>query len=137
FQIIGRGPRKPYLEKRVEEKNLPNCQFLSFQSDEMFPYSLSAADIGVVILDEKTSKGSVPSKSYNLMSYGIPSLYIASEDSQLKIYTEKYNHGKCFSKDDLSEIKEYILQLAKNTDLYHEISLNAEKASNDFRRINA
>ena len=78
FQIIGRGPRKSKLENLVKEKNLPNCVFLPFQTDDMFPYSLSAADVGVVILDETTSKGSVPSKSYNLMSYGIPSLYIAS-----------------------------------------------------------
>jgi len=91
FQIIGRGTRKPVLEKIVKEKNLENCTFLPFQSNEMFPFSLSAADLGVVILDETTSKGSVPSKSYNLMSYGIPSLYIASEDSQLYHYAGYYN----------------------------------------------
>ena len=71
FQIIGRGPRKSELENLVQKKNLSNCFFLPFQSDYMFPYSLSAADVGVVILDETTSKGSVPSKSYNLMSYGL------------------------------------------------------------------
>ena len=81
FQIIGRGPRVPALQKMVEEKKLPNCTFLPFQSDEMFPFSLSAADLGIVILDELTSKGSVLSKSYNLMSYGIPSVYIAGQDS--------------------------------------------------------
>src|SRR5690606_34843304 len=70
IQIIGRGPRKPVLERLVAEKNLANCQFLPFQSDEMFPYSLSAADVGVVILDPRISQGSVPSKTYNLMAYG-------------------------------------------------------------------
>ena len=71
FQIIGRGPRVPALQKMVEEKKLPNCTFLPFQTDEMFPFSLSAADLGIVILDELTSKGSVPSKSYNLMRKAI------------------------------------------------------------------
>src|SRR5690554_4223019 len=104
FQIIGRGPRKLTLQKLVKEKDLPNCSFLPFQSDDMFPFSLSAADVGVVILDETTSKGSVPSKSYNLMSYGIPALYIASQDSQLHLYAEKYKHAACFTKNEKHEI---------------------------------
>jgi hypothetical protein len=137
FQIIGRGPRKSVLEKIVKEKNLPNCIFLSFQSDDMFPYSLSAADLGVVILDETTSKGSVPSKSYNLMSYGIPSLYVASKDSQLEVYAMKYGHAKCFSKNELSKISSFIIDLKNNKETHEAMSLKAVKASKDFKRDNA
>lgn len=137
FQIIGRGPRKAILEKVVQERQLPNCMFLPFQSDEMFPYSLGAADMGVVILDETTSKGSVPSKSYNLMSYGIPSLYIASEDSQLALYAEKYEHGKCFKKLDLQAAADWILEVSKNPKEVKRMSENAVTASSDFKRANA
>ena len=137
FQIIGRGPRVPHLKALVEEKKLPNCQFLPFQSDEMFPYSLSAADLGVVILDEVASKGSVPSKSYNLMSYGIPSLYIASEDSELYDYTVEYNHAKCVDYNKLDEAKDFILYLKGNNETYQRYSDNALEASKNFRRSNA
>jgi hypothetical protein len=137
FQIIGRGPRVPHLKSLVKEKNLPNCQFLPFQTDEMFPYSLSAADVGVVILDEATSKGSVPSKSYNLMSYGIPALYIAGSDSELYNYAEKYKNAKCINHDNLSEAVEFILQLKNNKDLKKQYSQNAVSASQNYRRSNA
>lgn len=137
FLIIGRGPRKPFLQQLVEEKNLPNCMFLPFQSDEMFPYSLSAADLGVVILDELTSKGSVPSKSFNLMSYGIPSLYIASLDSQLNFYAEKYRHARCFTKSNLEDAKSFILNLMGDKAAYQEFSNAALQASEDFKRDNA
>jgi len=137
FQIIGRGPRKSKLEILVKEKNLPNCVFLPFQTDDMFPYSLSAADVGVVILDETTSKGSVPSKSYNLMSYGIPSLYIASKDSQLYEYTKKYEHGACFSKNELRVVTEFLKNLSTNSLFYNEISSNAIEAAKNFKRENA
>ena len=137
FQIIGRGPRKKHLERLVKEKNLPNCMFLSFQSDDMFPYSLSAADLGVVILDEKTSKGSVPSKSFNLMSYGIPSLYIASKDSQLAVYTKRYQHAKLFSKENLSDVVKWIEMLSNSKDTQSFMSKNALKAAQDFKRDNA
>lgn len=137
FQIIGRGPRVPALQKMVEEKNLPNCMFLPFQSDQMFPFSLSAADLGIVILDELTSKGSVPSKSYNLMSYGIPSIYIAGEDSELHDYAQNYNAAKCFTERELNKAKEFILQISTNKQQWNEMSQNAMNTSKLFRRDNA
>jgi glycosyltransferase involved in cell wall biosynthesis len=137
FQIIGRGPRVPHLKRLVEEKQLPNCTFLPFQLDEMFPFSLAAADLGVVILDELTSKGSVPSKSYNLMSYGIPSLYIAAEDSELNDYANKFGHARCFSEQNIGLAVSFILKLSNDKQLSNELSLNAITASKNFRRSNA
>jgi len=137
FQIIGRGPRVPHLKRLVRDKNLPNCQFLPFQSDEMFPYSLSAADIGVVILDKSTSKGSVPSKSYNLMSYGIPALYVAGNDSELYEYAQKYQNARCVSHDNLKEAVAFILELKNNSDLRKKYADKAVKASKNYRRSNA
>jgi hypothetical protein len=137
FQIIGRGPRVQYLEKLVREKNLENCQFLPFQSDDMFPHSLSAADIGVVVLDKVTSKGSVPSKSYNLMNLGIPSLYIASKDSELYDYAQKFKHAECFQENELDKAVEYILALSKDKEMVKYYSGNAIKAAHKFKRENA
>ena len=137
FQIIGRGPRVPELQRMVVENKLPNCNFLPFQTDEMFPYSLSAASIGVVILDEKASTGSVPSKCYNLMSFGIPSLYFASSDSQLNEYCETYHHAECFDEIDLQGAKKYILNLKNNKEIYEKYSLNALLAAKNLKRDNA
>lgn len=137
FQIIGRGPRVPALQKIVEEKQLPNCTFLPFQTDEMFPFSLSATDLGIVILDELTSKGSIPSKSYNLMSYGIPSLYIAGEDSELKSYASLYQAAACYTERQLLEAKDFILDLSHNPQKWQTMSENASQTSKLFRRDNA
>jgi glycosyltransferase involved in cell wall biosynthesis len=137
FQIIGRGPRVPALKKMVEVKQLPNCFFLPFQSDEMFPYSLSAADLGIVILDELTSKGSIPSKSYNLMSYGIPSIYIAAEDSELNSYASLYHAAACYTERQLPEVKEFIVYLSSNSQKWETMSENAIQTSKLFRRENA
>lgn len=137
FQIIGRGPRMPILKKLVEEKELPNCMFLPFQPDDLFPYSLSAADVGVVILDELTSKGSVPSKSYNLMSMGIPSLYIASEDSELNDYSRRFEHAGCFAASELNRAVAFLRNLKESSTDYNTLSVNALKAAGSFRRDNA
>ena len=103
----------------------------------MFPYSLSAADMGVVILDETTSKGSVPSKSYNLMSYGIPSLYIASKDSQLNDYIQDFGHGACFSKSELNKVVTFLEKAASEILYYKMLSENSLNAAENFKRSNA
>lgn len=137
FQIIGRGPRVPVLQKMVEEKQLPNCRFLPFQTDEMFPYSLSACDLGIVILDEVTSKGSVPSKSYNLMSYGIPAVYVAGNDSELNDYAAKYQHAACFSESALDKARDFIIAMSRDKARWEAMSQNALQTSLLFRRDNA
>lgn len=137
FQIIGRGPRAVELKRAVEESGLENCQFLPFQSDQMFPYSLAAADLGVVILDELASKGSVPSKSYNLMSFGIPSLYIASPESELQSYADRFGHAVCVSGNELDAAVEFILELNQNRERYAEMAENSLAAAVNFQRGNA
>lgn len=137
FQIIGRGPRLPKIEQLIRERNLVNVQMLPFQSDELFPYSLSAAHLGVVSLHESVSRGSVPSKAYNLMSFGIPGLYIAGVDSELARYAREYEHAGCFAAKDIDGIAEFICELANNELLYRAMQIHAENASKHFRRGNA
>ena len=137
FQIVGRGPRVAVLKKLVEEKGLENCQFLPFQTDEMFPFSLAAADLGVVILDELTSKGSVPSKSYNLMAYGIPSLYIAAPDSELHAYAERYGHAVCLSETQLDQAVAFIADLSHNPERLRVMSARSLAAATHYKRDNA
>jgi glycosyltransferase involved in cell wall biosynthesis len=137
FQIIGRGPRRPHIERLVMEKKLKNVQFLPFQSDDMFPHSLSAANLGVVMLDSKVSRGSVPSKAYNLMSFGIPSLYVSAPDSQLALYAKRFQHAQCFTAEQIDQIVCFISMLAEDSALQRKMSLSAEMAASHFRPANA
>ena len=137
FQIIGRGPRKPLIERLVRERDLKNVQMLPFQSDDMFPFSLSAADLGVVILHDSVSRGSVPSKAYNLMSFGIPALYIAAEDSELARYARDFGSAACFTADQLNEMADFVRQLASDSAMNESMMALAESAAGHFRLDNA
>lgn len=137
FQIIGRGPRVSQIEQKIRDKGLGNCEFLPFQSDDVFPLSLSAADMGVVILDETVSKGSVPSKSYNLMAFGIPALYFAAEDSELNAYARKFGHARCFRENELDAAVLFIEQLSKDKEVWNSYSKAATAAAQLFKRSNA
>ena len=137
FQIIGRGPREPFIRRQVEARAIANIQMLPFQSDEMFPHSLSAADLGVVTLNERVSQGSVPSKAFNLMAQGIPSLYVAASDSQLARYAQQFGHARCHAPDQMDQIARFVEQLAGDSNLQRRMSEAAVKASGAFTRKNA
>ncbi|WP_187265829.1 glycosyltransferase family 4 protein [Alkalisalibacterium limincola] len=137
FQIIGRGPREPAIRRRVEQAGLANVQMLPFQSDDMFPYSLSAADLGVVVLDARVAQGSVPSKAYNLMSMGVPSLYVAPPESQLARDAERFGHARCIDAANIDEIVRWIEHLASRPPELDQMAENARAAAARFSRANA
>lgn len=137
FLIIGRGKRAGDIKNLISQYGLSNCMMLPFQPDDVLPYSLACADLGVVVLDEKTSQGSVPSKTYNLMAVGVPLLCIASKDSELSDYIDTYNNGRIFSASEIDEIAAFAEHLYKNPELLQTYKANSFSAAQDFTADNA
>jgi len=137
FLIIGRGKRSKDIKDLIKSYNLRNCKMLPFQHDDILPYSLACADLGVVVLDEKTSQVSIPSKTYNLMAVGVPLLCIASKDSELGDYIDEFENGAIFSADKVDEISSFIQTLSNNKGLLNKFKCNSLKASRNFTRDNA
>jgi hypothetical protein len=103
----------------------------------MLKYSLSAADISIVTLTEKAASVSVPSKVYNLLSIGSPILCIAPQEAEIARITNKYKCGKCFSKEKVNEMIEFIKLLKREPAIKHSYSENSYQASFDFTWHNA
>lgn len=137
FLIIGEGGKKKTLENKVAEYELSNCSFLTWQNVDMMPYSLASADVAVVTLNDDTAALSVPSKTYNLLAVGTPLLCIASEKTELYKLVSEYNNGKCFDKNDVAEMSEYILNIYNNPILKNELSRNSLEASKQYTYKNA
>lgn len=135
--IIGEGGKKKLIEEKIRELAPPNCRLLPWQPAEMLPYTFAAADIGVVTLGHESSTMSVPSKTYNLMSAGLPVLAIASEESELNTLIQQYKIGACFSGANKEGIKSFILEMRNKPELCRQLAENAEKASKNFSVENA
>lgn len=137
FMIIGGGARKKHLEEKVENESLKNIIILPWQDVEYLPYTLSAANIGVVTLGKGASKLAVPSKIFSLLSVGVPIMGIAAQDSDLNNFIEAINTGKCFLPEDIEGMAQYIMRLADNPKQCEDLSNNALHASCLFTRKNA
>lgn len=137
FLIIGEGKQKINLISKAQKYGLQNISFLPWQAASMLPYSLAAADIGIVSLASKASNLSVPSKTFNLMSVGVPVICIAEPQSELANLMQRYNFGLCADSSNLKAITNFILDLSTKPEIKKMYSDNALLASLNFTIENA
>ena len=137
FLFIGEGRKKEELIKMAKQKKLDNCRFMTWQSPDILPYWLSAADLGVVTLNDTTAQLSVPSKTYNLMAAGVALLSIAPETSALAQLIQDHKNGINFNAGQTSEIVDFILQCRNNRNELSVMSENSLKASKNYTYSNA
>lgn len=137
FQIIGRGDRAGFIGELIRRKQLQNCQILPFRNDEYLYESLCSAQLAIVILDNKTTDISVPSKIYNIMAAGVPMMAIAPPMSAVAGIVKEYQIGAVFDKVDISGMSEFLLEMRNNPDLRNMMAENSLKASCNFTKANA
>ena len=137
FLFIGRGAKMPLIEKMIQERNLNNCATMPFLPLEQTPYSIGAADVGVITLDENAADVSVPSKTYNMMAVGSALMCISPQGTELSILIKEHNVGQTFRSDEIGQMKEYILALYSNPGELRKYKDNSRRASSLFTPENA
>ncbi len=137
FLIIGRGLKVPQVNKTIATQNLQNCILLPFQPDEVIRYSIAAADISVVLIEDKIADVSIPSKVYNIMAVGSTLLTISPEDSEINRLVKQYNIGANFTKDHIDQMADYILQLKNSPVLLQQYKQNSLVASVNYTAKNS
>ena len=114
FLIIGDGLNKKIVEAKVREYKINNCVLLPWQSTDILPYSLAAANLSIVSLINKSDNTSIPSKLFNYISVGSPILCLASEKSDLAKVVLKEKIGCVFQPDEIDKIVTYITKLSED-----------------------
>lgn len=137
FLIIGEGKKKGMIQDMVSKAHLTSFLFLTWQDKDMLPYSLSAADVAVITLNDDTAQVSVPSKTYNLLAVGAPLMCISPQNSELASLINKYQNGSCFGKDDVKNMAAYISKLKVHPEIRKELSINSLQAAKCFTYRNA
>ena len=137
FLLIGRGTKMEVMRGWVERKGLANVMMLPFQPDNIIRYSLSSADLNVVLVEEGAASVSVPSKIYNLLAVGSPILAITPDNSEVSLLMNKYKPGKHFRENDIQSIAEFIIEMKQSPDKLNMFRNNSFNASRDFTASNA
>lgn len=137
FLFIGEGAKKILLTDLVQEKKLLNVKFFPYQPFEQIKFSLSAADINVIALEENAGASSVPSKTYSALAAGSVLLGITGLNSEVANLIKVNHAGKSFMPFETDGISEFILQMKSDPEQLSLYKRNALAASKHYTSSNA
>lgn len=137
FLIIGQGEQYDSLHHSIQRAGLSNMRLLPWQPTHLIPYTFAAASVGVVSLGAGAGKLSIPSKTYNYLSAGVPLLAIGEPDSSLAELMDKHEMGKIFRSAQIDDMTAYLLDLASYEQTYQWARRNALSAAKQFTAANA
>jgi len=83
FYFVGGGSEQQKVKNFAEVHRLQNVKCLPYQPLDELSKSLSAADLHTVVMGDKFAGIVHPSKVYNILSLGVPLLYIGPEESHI------------------------------------------------------
>ena len=137
FLFIGEGGKKKLVEKKMQDYGLHNCTMLPYQDTEVLPYSMGAADIGIVTTATEQTGLSIPSKVNAYMSVGAILLCLAEPKSELGRLVNENQVGKCFGKSEVPAMASYIRELFHDPQLSHRMKQRSRQMSYSFTPENA
>jgi putative colanic acid biosynthesis glycosyltransferase WcaI len=114
FLFVGDGTGRERLENEALEMGLANVKFLPFQPRPCLPEVLASADLSLVTLRKGITTGSLPSKSFSILSSGRPILASVDEDSNLALLIERSKAGVTVPPEEPHRLAEAILSLKGN-----------------------
>jgi glycosyltransferase involved in cell wall biosynthesis len=121
FYLIGDGPDKLNLIKNPKYFNLKNLSFYNPVSrDEIRSIFQEVSCALVPLRDLKIFKNVFPSKTFELWSYGVPT--IVGVGGEIDSIIEKYSCGIVAEPDNSDSYKDCILSLYENKESLREIS---------------
>lgn len=137
FVFIGEGGKKRVVEKKIQDYGLENCVVLPYQDKDVLPFSMGAADIGVVTTASEQTGLSIPSKVNAYMSVGAVLLCLADKNSELGKLVDSNCLGKCFNKTEIEEMASFIRNVSSNKELETELKKNTRAMSFNYTPANA
>jgi glycosyltransferase involved in cell wall biosynthesis len=117
FVCIGSGAKRDDLIESVKQLGLNNFLFLPYQDKHVLPYSLTACDLSLVTVDERTENLVTPSKLYSALASERPIAAICCQDSYLRELISEADCGNAFENGDSHGLAQFIRLLSRDRQL--------------------
>ncbi|MBF2066471.1 MAG: glycosyltransferase family 4 protein [Calothrix sp. C42_A2020_038] len=132
FVFVGGGAKLSELIQEVNHYGLKNFLFLPYQDRQVLPYSLTACDVSLVSVDERTENLVTPSKLYSALASERPIAAICSRSSYLRQIIAEADCGSSFENGDSYGLAQFIRLLSQDSSLVERMG----KAGRRYLRTN-
>ena len=138
FLLVGDGPEKKYLIDLVHEKELQNVHFVDPLEREEIRSLYCDVDCALVPLrDLDVFKTVFPSKTFELLSFGVPT--IVSVGGQISELVKRHKASLSVEADNPVELAASVARLSSNPELRSQLSRNGLKLAReefDYETVN-
>lgn len=128
FLFIGWGPGVNIVREFIKSGKSNNVMILPLQDEEMFIYSIASGDVGIVSQVAGLEQYFMPSKTYDMMSAGMPILGISSGDNDLKRTIDRHSCGYNVQSGDSDTLLKYIGILKSERERYADMCKSSREA---------
>jgi colanic acid biosynthesis glycosyl transferase WcaI len=128
FVFVGDGAKRPEIAARMESGAAGNSLLLPFVPDEEFADLLAAADVSLVTLEAGAEAIGVPSKFYNILASGRPTVAVVGEGSEVARLIAEESCGLRVAQGDAAGLVQAVVQLAANPETAAQMGERARSA---------
>ncbi|CAH1535415.1 Glycosyltransferase WbuB [Vibrio owensii] len=132
--FAGGGAARQKVVDLVEQKGLKNVVLIERQPKEMMPRLWSLCDVSLVpLINSDLFKTVIPSKIFECMGMGIPTIMSVPEGEATTIIKET-GSGLVVESENVEQIANAILKLHEENDLYQSIQSRSKEAAPKYSR---
>lgn len=128
FLLVGNGPKREQIEKRIALENLSNVKLMGFVPRERYPELLASCDAGLVTLEAGMEGLCVPSKFYSILSSGKAVVALVPRKTEVAMVIEESCAGVVVEPEDWQALAKELVALADNPPCTQKMGMNARKA---------
>jgi colanic acid biosynthesis glycosyl transferase WcaI len=128
FVLVGGGAREGHIKQRVASEALHNVKVFPFVGRPDYPDVLAAADIALVVLARRTDGVGVPSKFYNVLASGRPTIAVVAPNSEVALALNEHDCGVAITQGNPDRLAQVVRELAGDADRRKRLGDNARQA---------
>lgn len=127
FVFVGDGAKREYIASRICNEDISNAKMFPFVPVAQFSDMLASADVSLVALEPGAEGLGVPSKFYNILASGRPTVALVAPGSEVAHVLEENNCGVRIDQDG-AELARVIGELADDPSRVEAMGANARHA---------
>ena len=127
FAFVGDGAKREYIASRILQEKITNARMFPFVPVAQFSDMLASADVSLVALEPGAEGLGVPSKFYNILASGRPTVALVAPGSEVAHVLEENNCGVRIDQDG-AQLARVIGELADDPERVHQMGENARRA---------
>jgi glycosyltransferase involved in cell wall biosynthesis len=128
FVIVGDGPMREHLERRLREERIARVKLLPAQPRETIPALLACSD-AVISTQGVVVPGAIPNKMYEAMAAGIPILMVSDGEAAERVL--RAEAGLVSQPGDADALMNNYLKLVRDAELRERLGRAGRRAAEE------